>query len=272
MTQPETPCEEPTKLGADEESEAATQAATDAITDRDEERDDVFLIDDAVSAYLPFNAYEEALETLREVGYAHTEQAPAFTSSALTEAVNELIGGDGVLLMDMTPALPETPQAAYQALSVAAFNAEVATRKDANAAFLIMRTQGNTPSFLFGHHWNLVQSLGKDVALQHVRSQPTPAAFVMFRERQIFIPSSICTVDETLAARLLAAEITAEPKHFCCEICGEGLVTHDSSGNIIKIEEVAVAPDKRLFKRSCAEAHNARILSEDFVSSVTLND
>ena len=213
------------------------------------------------AAFLPFDTHDQALDALEMVGYANAHQAPEFASSALTEAVNALIEAEGIVLMDMTPALPETPQAAYQALSVAAFNAEVAANKDKNAAFLLMRTKNNTPTFLFGHHWNLVQSLGKSVADQHVRNQPTPAAFVIFRERQLVIPSSVCAVDETLAARLLAAEITTNKEHFCCGICGEGLVAHDAAGNIAKIEEMAVTPDKRVFKRACAEAHNANVMS-----------
>ena len=223
------------------------------------------------AAFLPFESRDRALEALKQVGYAQAEQAPKFASSALVEAVNALIGADGIVLMDMTSTLPETNEAAYQALSVAAFNAEAAARKDANAAFLLMRTQSNTPSFLFGHHWNLVQSLGSGVADQHVRNQPTPAAFVIFRERQLVIPSSVCAVDETLAARLLAAEITEDKKHFCCELCGEALVSHDAGGNIVEIAEVAVALDGsgRVFKRACAEAHNAKALSQS-LSAVAL--
>lgn len=248
------------EMSVEEEIEVEAAAQTLETPETPEEAD---LADPAApAAFLPFESQEQALEALEQVGYAQAEQAPKFASSALVEAVNALIGADGIVLMDMTSTLPETKEAAYQALSVAAFNAEAAARKDANAAFLLMRTQSNTPSFLFGHHWNLVQSLGSGVADQHVRNQPTPAAFVMFRERQLVIPSSVCAVDETLAARLLAAEITEDKKHFCCEICGEALVKHDAGGNIVEIAEVACTPDRRIFKRACAEAHNASVLSQ----------
>ena len=212
------------------------------------------------AAFLAFQTHEDATRALSEVGYTNPHDAPAFSSAGLTQSVNELVKSEEILLMDMTDTLPVTPQAAFQALTVAAFNAAAAARRHEKAAFLIMRTQSNTPSFLFGHHWNLVQSLGKETAFQHVRNQPTPAAFVIFRGRELVIPSSICHVDETLAARLLAAEITGNPKHFCCELCGEGLASHDDAGNITKIEEVGVTPDKRLFKRACAEAHNAKAM------------
>tara|TARA_B100001175_G_scaffold179453_1_gene152431 strand:+ start:163 stop:1005 length:843 start_codon:yes stop_codon:yes gene_type:complete len=211
------------------------------------------------AAFLPFETHEDALNALYKVGYARPHQAPEFSSAGLVQSVNKLLESEGLLLMDMTDTLPVTPQAAFQALTVAAFNAAAATRKHEKAAFLIMRTQGNTPSFLFGHHWNLVQSFGKEMALQHVFNQPTPAAFVIFRDREIVLPSAV--YHEEMATRLLAAEITKNPKYFCCELCGEGLVTHDDAGNITSIAEVAVTMDNRLFKRTCVEAHNERAMA-----------
>ena len=135
---------------------------------------------------------------------------------------------------------------------MAGFQAGAACLKDLNAAFLLLRTAQNTPSFLFGHHWSLVQTHGKEAADAAVRAQPTPAAFVLFRERQISIPSSICSVDEVLASRMLAAEITMKTEHFCCGICGEGFVQHDAQQGVSLISEVAITACKHIFHRSCA--------------------
>lgn len=210
------------------------------------------------AAFLPFETHKAATDALMQVGFCAANSAPDFGSEQLADAVNALLKDESVVMMDMTSAIPSTSQAAYQALTVAAFDASVASRKDRNAAFLIMRTAENTPSFLFGVHHGLAQTLGNEADVQaRLRKSETPAAFVIFRERQITIPSSICLVDEELASRMVAAEVAQKDDFFRCEICLGSFVTR-TEGGTVAISEVAITECKHTFHRACAAAHIAK--------------
>lgn len=202
------------------------------------------------AAYLPFDTHEEAASALSSVGYPSPGSCLTFSSEELVDAVGDLLRKENICVMDMTSALPETASAAYQALTVAGFNAAASCRKDTNAAFLIQKTEKNTPSFLFGSHWGAVQALGKNAAAAHVETKPTPVAYVFFRERQISIPSTVCAVDVNLAARVVAFEITMDASYFSCSMCGTPFITH--VGGDMQIAPMATMPDGTMFMRECA--------------------
>ena len=202
------------------------------------------------AAYLPFDTHEQAVSALESVGYPAPGPCLTYSSEELVDAVGDLLSKEGICLMDMTSTLPETPSAAYQALMVAGFNAAAACRKDTNAAFLIQKTDKNTPSFLFGSHWGAVQALGKNAAAAHVETKPTPVAYVFFRERQISIPSTVCAVDVSLAARIVAFEITMDATYFSCSMCGTPFITH--AGGDMQIAPMATMPDGTMFMLECA--------------------
>jgi hypothetical protein len=201
------------------------------------------------AAFIEFKSHEQAISALRQVGFAGADKTPSFTPDELTEAVNNLITKEGIVLMDMTTALPDTAHGAYQALTIAGFNAAAACKKDKNAAFIVMRTQANTPSFLFGIHWSEAQAFGKEVADTRIRSSPAPAAFVVFRERQVLIPAAMCAVDVSIAARMVAYKITKNADFFCCSICRTPFISYEKTGE--NIAEIAVNTDGRMFLRSC---------------------
>ena len=202
------------------------------------------------AAYLPFDTHEQALSALESVGYPAPGDCLPYSSEELVDAIGEIMSKEGICLMDMTSTLPETPSGAYQALTVAGFNAAAACRKDTNAAFLIQKTEKNTPSFLFGSHWGAVQALGKNAAAAHVETKPTPVAYVFFRERQISIPSTVCAVDVSLAARIVAFEITMDASYFSCSMCGTPFITH--VGGDLQIASMATKLDGTMFMRECA--------------------
>ena len=195
------------------------------------------------AAFLQFESHLHAVAALKQVGYAQAEVAPAFTSAQLAAAIGQVLEGEGITVLDLTPTLPETPHAAYQALAVSAFNAAASSRKDHRALFLIMRTLQNTPSVLFGHHWSNAQAFGE------ATPACTPAAFLFYKERQIEIPSEVCSLDCELAARLVAAQVTGNDSYFCCGICGGALAENTKTG--LQLRPLAVTPARVTFLREC---------------------
>lgn len=209
----------------------------------------------AEKAVISFETHEQALAALAQVGYTDADTYPDFCAASLSSAVNDILLAEQITVLDMTDCIPNTASAAYQALTVLGVHGGIYSRNDDNAAFLVLRTKQNTPSFLFGVHYNIVQAFGKEVADSHVRTTPTPAAFVFFRGRQIPIPSEVCTVDELLASRFIACEITQNDAHFCCGLCGTGFIKRSSTGSTV--DEVAVTECGHMFHRECAMEHIA---------------
>lgn len=205
------------------------------------------------SALISFNTHDDALNALRQVGYAEADVYPDFKADTLVDAVSKLVECESITVLDMTDCVPDTSSAAYQALTVLGVHGGIYSKKDDNAAFLILRTRENTPSFLFGVHYSIVQSFGREVADDHVKKHPTPAAFVFFRGRQIPIPSSVCHVDELLASKFIASEILQSDDCFCCGLCQKGFVRRLPFGSTV--DEVAVTPCGHTFHRTCAMEH-----------------
>lgn len=206
------------------------------------------------ASFLAFSSHDEAAGVLASIGYAEARASPIFSPADLVNESNKLLSGREIVLMDMTTTIPDTAQAAYKALTITGFSAASACKKDNNAAFIIMRTQANTPSFLMGHHWSMVQALGKEVAETHVRTSPTPAAFVIFRDRQFYLPSRVCASDVSIAARLVARELSMDDDFFSCCICN-GTFAQESNTACINVSEVGIAPCKHMFHRVCVEQH-----------------
>lgn len=205
------------------------------------------------ASFIGFSSHGDATDVLHSIGYSEAHTTPIFSPSELVEETNRILSPSNIVMMDMTTTIPATPEAAYKALTISGFSAVSACKKDNNAAFIIMRTQENTPSFLFGHHWSMVQALGKEVAENHVRASPTPAAFVIFRDRQFYLPSKVCASDLTIAARLVAKELTMKDDIFACCICDKTFVQHSTTA-CINVSEVGMAPCKHMFHRTCAQA------------------
>ncbi len=204
------------------------------------------------AAYLSFPTHGAAFSALAHVGYKGVDRLAGFTPDELIDEAKDLLRDEGIAVMNMSSVIPDTPQAAYQALTIAGFNAAAACLKDENVAMVIMRTRENTPSFLFGVHWADVQAFGKDVADTRARSNPAPAAFVVFRERQVSIPPAMCDVNVSIAARMLAYKITMKDEYFCCSICKTPFISSDKTGETIR--EMAVNGVGQLFLRECAES------------------
>ena len=198
------------------------------------------------AAFLSFESHEHAAAALKNIGYVHADTAPSFSSKQLAAAVQDVLSSEKITVLDLTPTLPETPHAAYQALTVSAFHAAASSRKDEKAVFLIMRTLENTPTLLFGHHWSGVQAFGKEKA---TAPTTTPAVFIFYKQRQIEIPSEVCSLDYELAARLIAAQVTDDHKYFCCGICGSALAENTKSG--LHLREMAVTAAKVTFLKAC---------------------
>ena len=166
------------------------------------------------AAFLEFESHKHAANVLKTIGFTFAEDVPKFESDELATAINECLKEEGITVLNMTSTIPETSCAAYQALTVASLNASCLARKDENAAFLFMRTEMNTPSFLFGTHWGLVQVHGKEQTEKLMKRQTTPSAYIFFRDRQIGISSSICSVDVNQAAIIVAIEMTGNQNHL----------------------------------------------------------
>jgi len=218
------------------------------------------------AAFLPFDTHTEALAALESVGFHSPKCCLPFSPSDLVDAVSDLLQNDEIVIMDMTPTIPETASAAYQALTVAGFNAAASCRKDKNAAFLIQKTEKNTPSFLFGAHWGAVQALGKNAAAIEVETKHTPCAYIFYNERQICVTSLVCEVDVHLAARIVAFEITMNAEYFSCSRCCTPFISH--VGGDMEIAPMARMHDGKLLLKECAlkyveEQHKSGIESRE---------
>jgi len=206
------------------------------------------------AAFLQFARHEDALAVLLGLGYKDASTSAPFTPDELMDALEELLKDEGIVVMDMTTTVPDTAQAAYKALTITGFNASAACKKDKNVAFAIMRTQSNTPSFLMGHHWSMTQALGKEVADTHIREAPTPAAFLIFRERQFYLPSSVFKSNVCVASRLVARELTMNDSLFACCICNQTFVQSKGTACVC-VSEIGMAPCRHMFHRACVERH-----------------
>lgn len=206
------------------------------------------------AAYIPFDSHNHAVSALQSVGYSDAGQTAPFSPDELVDEVNKVLNPHGLTVMDMTTAVPDTSHAAYKALLIGGFQAAASCRKDNNVAFLLLRTEANTPSFLFGHHWQATQALGKDVASEQIRNSPTPAAIVVFRDRQICLPTSVFKTTVSIVAKLIAHEVTMDKSFFSCALCSTSFVTK-GPGSSLHIAEMCVAPDGRMFRRECIERY-----------------
>ena len=139
-----------------------------------------------------------------------------------------------------------------KALTIAGFNAAASCRKDPKAVFLVLRTELNTPSFLLGHHWSLVQAIGKEMADAQIRKSPTPGALIIFRDRQVWLPSSVLTATPEIVAKLIAQEVTSDESLFSCCMCGKTFVESREDA-FIRVSEMGVAPCGKMFRRACVK-------------------
>lgn len=208
------------------------------------------------AAFLTFDSHNHASAVLEQVGFRECKTTLNFSSAQLCERVNQLVETEGLVCMDMTSTLPETPCAAYQALAVAGFTAASACRKDENAAFVVVRTEANTPSYLFGVHWSTVQALGKDVADAQIRRNPTPFLVVFFQDRHFQVPTSVACAGVDVTARLVAHELTKNTVFLCCSLCGTSFVKRGEHG-FVTLDEMGVAPGGKFFHRECVEKYVA---------------
>jgi len=206
------------------------------------------------AAFIRFDSHTDAMQFVCRTGYNDALLYPPFSANDLVEATNTLIKDDNIVLMDMTTAVPTTAHAAYKALTIAGFNASASCKKDHNAAFLIMRTAANTPSFLIGHHWSITQTIGKERADEHVNGAPTPMAFLIFRDKQVYLPTEVCRTNVDVASRIVAQELTMKESLFCCCICHKGLV-ESHSGACVKVSRMAMSKCGHMFHAECIAMH-----------------
>lgn len=207
------------------------------------------------AAFIQFDSRLHAIYGLKGVGYIDADKFPPFTPEELCNEVNSVLKDEGIVIMDMTTAVPDIEHAAYMALTIAGFKAAASCKKDQNAAFLILRTEANTPSFLMGHHWSATQTFGKDVAEERIRKSPTPALVVVFRDRQICLPTSVFETNVSVVSKIIAHEVTMDESFFSCALCSKSFIKR--SGDCITIEEMCVHPDGRMFRKECIEMYKS---------------
>jgi hypothetical protein len=205
-------------------------------------------------ALIEFTSYDEAMEILMSIGYLQVSKTPTFLSHDLVDLSNSLLEKNNIKLMDMTSSIPSTVNAVYNALTIAGFTAVSSCKKDNNVAFLIMRTKANTPSFLMGHHWSMVQALGKSAAETTIRNSPTPSAFLIFRDKQFYLPCDICELSALITSRLIAKELSSDNSLFSCCICDETFLTQCIDA-CIRVPEIGIAPCNHMFHRNCIESY-----------------
>ena len=146
--------------------------------------------------------------------------------------------------------MPVSADAIFQALTIIGLNAEAHSRRDRDVAVLIQRTAANTPSFLFGTHWGMVQVVGPEEASKQISANATPAILCFHRGRQIELPSSVCHGNAALASKWLTDEITGS-NLFSCALCNTPFVKKTKEQGII-IGRVAVTECGCMIRPECA--------------------
>lgn len=213
-------------------------------------------VDDIDSGlFLEFASHDKAFKALLDIGFNNICADASFTSCTLVEKLNELLETDGIVGLDMTQSIPDTSNAAYKALALAALHSSLICGKDKNTLCVMLRTKLNTPSMLFGSHWQDLQALGKKEADRRVVYRDTPGIFLFFGDRVLCFPSSVLKADVEIVAKILAQSATGKNEYCCCEICGTPFAKHGDDGMVV-LSEMAVSTDKRMFLRSCIHTPN----------------
>lgn len=200
--------------------------------------------------FIRFESHDEALAALSSMGIFDASKTQNFMSDSLVKETNLLL--KEFTLMDVTSVVPCTAHAAYQALTVAAFHAQSSSRKDNKAAFLILRTAENTPSFLFGWHFSLLQSIGKEAADLRVATYPTPSGLLIYGDRQLFLPKLV-GVPLELASKCIVNILEPQHSSFACAFCQSSFVKISNDAHV-RVDEVARLSDGTLLKRGCVDA------------------
>lgn len=206
------------------------------------------------SNYIPFDNHDAACKALRDCGYDPTIEC-SFTSEELCGKMSDHLNSF-TTVNNMTSVVPLTSAAAYHCIGLATKSALKMSRIDKNAIFVLMRTQFNTPSFLFGID-NTARALGatqEDVKARAIATE-TPGALIFFREKVICVPTSTLHAPVDLSARAIAQALDPESTVLTCGACSTRLSTIVDS--TVVVEELGVGDDGSVMRASCCRLQSS---------------
>ena len=89
-----------------------------------------------------------------------------------------------------------------------------------------------------------------------IRSSPTPAAVVVFRDRQICLPTSVFDTNVSIVSKIIAHELTMDRSFFSCSLCSESFVVKGCT-SCLTVAEMCVGPCDKMYHRTCIEQYVA---------------
>ena len=200
-------------------------------------------------AVLPFESHATAAEALGQLRFAGVDVNATYASEELATVASELLSEFKVI--DSTSTIPTSSDAAYQSLLVAGVQLGCLARKNETTAFMLVKTEDNTPSFLFSADWCHRQLNGQDASLRY-----TPGVYIFVGERQIVLPVELLKLPLAVAAKVVADEIDGGDR-FCCGICGSKLLTRTIDD--VSIGHLAVSTTGDVYKADCVMSRGVEL-------------
>ena len=185
-------------------------------------------------------SFEQAVVKLTQLGFYDVRLVPTYTSSELCARVATLAG---VRVLDRTARVATGCGQDSDRFNVSEMFREF-ERSDFSAPFvhaaLVLRTTENTPSFLGGLFFHMLE---KSQSFKEARDKledlaGTPGVFVFFGKRHLCLPSHIAASRNCeLTALFLAAMI--QETQVPCAVCATPLLLHSKERGAVELGPAA---------------------------------
>ena len=173
-----------------------------------------------------FLSYPEALEKCESDGWKEAQFYPEFTSEALCQTINSKL--TGITVIDESKMIPDGYEGNYSMFPLAGYLLNKKSFKDESVAYLVMRTEKNTPAFLSGMLAGHMAERGGDFACarEYVNSlMTTPAGLVIHAGKQMVFPTVVTQGSTEIASNMVVSMLEDAPHKFACAICNESFMT-----------------------------------------------
>lgn len=171
-----------------------------------------------------FGSYQEALEKCESDGWKEARFYPDFTSAALCEEINSKTN---IIVVDQSTMIPDGFEGNYSYFPLTGFLLNKKSIADPSNAYLVMRTEANTPAFLSGMLAGHMAERGGDFACarEYVHGLlTTPAGLIVHAGKQMVFPTVVTQGSPALASDMIVAMLEDAPGKFACSICGDSFM------------------------------------------------
>jgi hypothetical protein len=176
-----------------------------------------------------WKSYPEALAWLAQI-YSEATWAPEFTPNELDQQMRFLLYRSELTISDKSASVPCGPNADWREWAKAggSFLKQSEDPANANVAFLVLRTQANTPGYLGGSFYRLCSRVGEEAARKILSEDPNTPCGVLFRKGNTYeIPTIVSQCTVRLAAEIVVAILQGDDPSspgFRCSICLDSLL------------------------------------------------